>query len=143
MKTRREYQAVPKCAVGSLPASIPHPWVPQQALGSPRSLSAGVAVAVHGGARGTFWGSLCWPGVAPHPPASPHPRHLFAIANVAYSKVMDAKHNQCIVIRWDMAVPTHSSLINTTLIAGSLPPAWGWCWWEFGEVWGRQRLFGW
>ncbi|KAI6076558.1 Unconventional myosin-XV isoform X3 [Aix galericulata] len=25
-------------------------------------------------------------------------RHLFAIANVAYSKVLDAKHNQCIVI---------------------------------------------
>jgi len=30
------------------------------------------------------------------PPAS---RPLFAIANVAYSKMMDAKHNQCIVIR--------------------------------------------
>ncbi|XP_071617264.1 unconventional myosin-XV [Heliangelus exortis] len=27
-----------------------------------------------------------------------NPPHLFAIANVAYSKVMDAKHNQCIVI---------------------------------------------
>ncbi|KAF1397876.1 Unconventional myosin-XV, partial [Spheniscus humboldti] len=27
-----------------------------------------------------------------------NPPHLFAIANVAYSKVMDAKHNQCIII---------------------------------------------
>ncbi|KAM6121795.1 unconventional myosin-XV [Phoenicopterus ruber ruber] len=27
-----------------------------------------------------------------------NPPHLFAIANVAYSRVMDAKHNQCIVI---------------------------------------------
>uniref|UniRef100_A0A8V0Z462 Myosin XVA n=1 Tax=Gallus gallus TaxID=9031 RepID=A0A8V0Z462_CHICK len=27
-----------------------------------------------------------------------NPPHLFAIANVAYSKMMDAKHNQCIVI---------------------------------------------
>ncbi|XP_042654848.1 unconventional myosin-XV [Tyto alba] len=27
-----------------------------------------------------------------------NPPHLFAIANVAYSKVLDAKHNQCIVI---------------------------------------------
>ncbi|XP_030916920.1 unconventional myosin-XV [Geospiza fortis] len=27
-----------------------------------------------------------------------NPPHLFAIANVAYSKVMDAKHNQCIVV---------------------------------------------
>lgn len=33
-------------------------------------------------------------------PPPPHlSRHLFAIANVAYSKVLDAKHNQCIVIR--------------------------------------------
>lgn len=36
------------------------------------------------------------PNVLPHPHLS---RHLFAIANVAYSKVLDAKHNQCIVIR--------------------------------------------
>nr|XP_033770854.1 unconventional myosin-XV [Geotrypetes seraphini] len=27
-----------------------------------------------------------------------NPPHLFAIANVAYSKMMDAKHNQCIII---------------------------------------------
>lgn len=76
------------------------------------------------------------------PPASPHPRHLFAIANVAYSKVMDAKHNQCIVIRWDMAVPMHSPLgwplINITLIAVLLPPAWlgprvG-CWGVWGDL---------
>lgn len=26
-------------------------------------------------------------------------RHLFAIANAAYSKLMDAKHNQVIIIR--------------------------------------------
>lgn len=71
-----------------------------------------------------LWGSLCQRG----PPTCPHPRHLFAIANVAYSKVMDAKHNQCIIIRWDMAVPTRLALgcplINIPLIAGSLPPAW-------------------
>lgn len=58
------------------------------------------------------------------PPTSaspPLPRHLFAIANVAYSKVMDAKHNQCIIIRWDMAVPRRDSpgwpLISGALIA--------------------------
>lgn len=33
------------------------------------------------------------------PPPLHLSRHLFAIANVAYSKVLDAKHNQCIVIR--------------------------------------------
>ena len=63
------------------------------------------------GMLGVQGGSLCWGNVALHPPPllSPLPRHLFAIANVAYSKVMDAKHNQCIIIRWDMAVPTHGS----------------------------------
>ncbi|KAM9598867.1 LOW QUALITY PROTEIN: unconventional myosin-XV [Morphnus guianensis] len=76
-----------------------------------------------------------------------NPPHLFAIANVAYSKVMDAKHNQCIVIRWDTAVPTHGPppgwpLISAALIAGCrmLPPAWsgpgaGGCFWGWGAGW--------
>ncbi|CAB1319127.1 unnamed protein product [Coregonus sp. 'balchen'] len=32
-------------------------------------------------------------GIADNPP------HLFAIANVSYTTMMDAKHNQCIIIR--------------------------------------------
>lgn len=96
-------------------------------------------------------------GTAPPPPQPllpPCPRHLFAIANVAYSKVMDAKHNQCIVIRWDTAVPTHGRppptpgwpLISAALIAGCrmLPPAWpgpgaDGCFWG----WGAGMGFGW
>lgn len=31
-------------------------------------------------------------------------RHLFAITNVAYSKLRDAKLNQCIIIRWAQAI---------------------------------------
>lgn len=27
-------------------------------------------------------------------------RHLFAIANLAFAKMLDAKQNQCIIIRW-------------------------------------------
>lgn len=71
---------------------------------------------------GCWWhfGGPC-ASVALHPPACPHSRHLFAIANVAYSKVMDAKHNQCIIIRWDMAVLMHLLPLGCLLI--NTPPA--------------------
>ncbi|KAF1648180.1 Unconventional myosin-XV, partial [Eudyptes chrysocome] len=59
--------------------------------------------------RGRWWGSQRGADIAQYlsqrSPAGGwrdrHPwadGHLFAIANVAYSKVMDAKHNQCIII---------------------------------------------
>lgn len=67
-------------------------------------------------------GSPCWGDMALHTPisASNSPRHLFAIANVAYSKVMDAKHNQCIVIRWDTAVPHPIPALGWSLISTAL-----------------------
>lgn len=35
--------------------------------------------------------------------------HLFAIANISYTTMMDAKKDQCIVIRYD--IQRHKSLI--------------------------------
>lgn len=33
------------------------------------------------------------------PPMACFSRHLFAIANLAFAKMLDAKQNQCIIIR--------------------------------------------
>jgi hypothetical protein len=35
----------------------------------------------------------------PITPSACFPRHLFAIANLAFAKMLDAKQNQCIIIR--------------------------------------------
>lgn len=89
--------------------SLPSPWSCSSLQWSQVPKDPRVRVlAVLGDAQGAL-GSQYWGNVAPNPAssASSHSRHLFAIANVAYSKVMDAKHNQCIVIRWDTAVPMH------------------------------------
>lgn len=53
------------------------------------------------------WSRLGWTEMQPHLTSerfgstpSPHlSRHLFAIANLAFAKMLDAKQNQCIIIR--------------------------------------------
>lgn len=39
-------------------------------------------------------------GPVPVIPVACLSRHLFAIANLAFAKMLDAKQNQCIIIRW-------------------------------------------
>ena len=48
-------------------------------------------------APGGFGSPKPWSG--PGTPVACPSRHLFAIANLAYAKMLDAKQNQCIIIR--------------------------------------------